>query len=108
MHLCSTRNMCGGPTRRFFGRAMPPGKHNDAKADTIVLREFRRRDVDAILAIAGESPEAAVWSRQSYEQLPEQPEALAFVLEGSREVVGFLIARRAAEEAEILNIAIRR
>ena len=64
-------------------------------------------DLDAILAIAAASPEAASWSRAAYEQFLQEayPGACRVAeLEGS--VVGFICFRVASDEAEVLNLAV--
>ncbi len=41
------------------------------------VRRFRAEDADAVKAIAGESPEAANWSRDSYPNLRKTTAMLA-------------------------------
>lgn len=71
-----------------------------------MVRSFEPRDIAAVFALERATPEAAHWPRSEYERLAgSSPWAL--VAEDERgAVVGFLIARRAADEAEILNLAV--
>lgn len=58
-----------------------------------------------MFALAQKSPEAAHWSRASYDELASIP-ALAWVAEVSGKISGFIVARTMETEAEILNIAV--
>lgn len=84
--------------------------------DTEKKREFCVRamlpgDLNGVLAVTGESPEAAQWTPEMFRN-----EALAgrgwgsgergWVAEECGEIVGFLVARIIGEEAEILNLAV--
>ncbi len=71
------------------------------------VRSFRAEDANALLAIVEESPEAAIWSRASYVRFAQEEGALALVSETAGEISGFLIGRRAADQAEVLNLAVR-
>lgn len=75
------------------------------------VRPFRTHDIEAVLAIGAESPEAAAWSREGYEKLLEQSGTVALVVEApsgeaQRRAVAFLTGRVIAAEAEILNLAV--
>jgi ribosomal-protein-alanine N-acetyltransferase len=71
----------------------------------IEIRKLATSDVPAVLAILQESPEAAAWSQESLLQLASI-EPTAWVAEVNTAVVGFLIGRIAADEFEILNMAV--
>jgi ribosomal-protein-alanine N-acetyltransferase len=71
----------------------------------VLVREFTASDVPAVLAILQESPEAAAWSRESLLQLDSVPPT-AWIAERDGIAVGFLIGRSAADEFEILNMAV--
>ena len=73
----------------------------------VLVREFTASDVPAVLAILQESPEAAAWSRESLLRL-DSVAPTAWVAERDGIVAGFLIGRSAADEFEILNIAVSR
>ena len=73
----------------------------------VLLREFAASDVPAVLTILQESPEAAAWSRESLLQL-DSVAPTAWVAEWEGIVAGFLIGRSAADELEILNMAVAR
>jgi [ribosomal protein S18]-alanine N-acetyltransferase len=72
------------------------------------IRAFRGTDAPAIAEILRHSAEAAQWPPGSYAKLAESPGGLVLVYEASDQPVGFLAARQAADEAEILNIAVQR
>ena len=71
----------------------------------IDIRNLIASDVQAVLAILRESPEAAAWSQENLLQLASGVPA-AWVAEVNGALVGFLIGRAAADEFEILNMAV--
>ena len=86
-------------------------------ASAVAIRKLASSDVSAVLAILQESPEAAVWSQESLLQLASaDPAAWVAELTGAGctcsppriGIVGFLIGRIAADEFEILNMAVSR
>jgi ribosomal-protein-alanine N-acetyltransferase len=72
------------------------------------IRAFRAPDAPAITEILHDSTEAAQWPPESYHKLAESPGGVVLVCEGepNGRLLGFLAARQAADEAEILNIAV--
>ena len=72
----------------------------------IEVREMDRSDVPAILSILGESPEASVWPEDSFSEAGSS--GTAWVAEHDGSAIGFLIGRAAADEFEILNVAVAR
>jgi ribosomal-protein-alanine N-acetyltransferase len=66
----------------------------------MTIRPLATADAEAIERITRLSPEAAQWPVESYEGLP------AWVAESEGRVVGLLVARIAADEMEILNLAV--
>jgi ribosomal-protein-alanine acetyltransferase len=76
-------------------------------ASLLAIRKLARSDVPAVFAILRESPEAALWSSESLLQLASADPA-AWVVELNGVLVGFLIGRSAADEFEILNMAVSR
>jgi len=98
---------------------------------SVAVRPLWPGDIEAVLVIAAESPQAAAWSRESYEKLLEQPRSVALVAEFARvagkaeeglagtgigpveeglgqqhRLAGFLVGRVAGADAEVLNLAI--
>jgi ribosomal-protein-alanine N-acetyltransferase len=64
------------------------------------VRRCTSGDAAAVRGLAARSPEAADW-------VPERlDESLAWVAENSAGMAGFLVARTAADEMEILNLAV--
>jgi len=74
-------------------------------ASIVTIRKPETSDVPVVLAILQESPEAAAWSQESILQLASANPA-AWVAELNAVPVGFLIGRIAADEFEILNMAV--
>jgi len=70
------------------------------------IRAMSQSDVAALLSILAESPEASLWSEASL--LESCSSGSAWVAERDGRVLGFLIGRIAADEFEILNIAVAR
>ncbi len=74
------------------------------------IRAFRAPDAPAITEILRDSTETAQWPPGSYPKLADSPGGVVLVCEVERngQLVGFVAARQAAGEAEILNIAVHR
>jgi ribosomal-protein-alanine acetyltransferase len=70
------------------------------------IRAFRLADAPAIIEILRDSTEAAQWPPESYAKLAKSPGGLFIVCDASSQAAGFVAARQAADEAEILNIAV--
>ena len=70
-----------------------------------MIREYLPADVDAIFAICKASPEAAQWAKENYERA-EANGQIILVAEDAGKILGFLVARVVAKEAEILNMAV--
>ncbi len=81
--------------------AMPKG------ASAVEIRRMTMSDVPAILAILEESPETVAWSEDVLLRLASVERA-AWVAVLGGDVVGLLIGRIAADEFEILNLAVSR
>ena len=76
--------------------------------DDSEIRRYRSNDAEAVRRILQESPEAADWSTESLEKTSRSDGALALICEKHGEVTGFIIARQIADEAEVLNLGVRR
>jgi ribosomal-protein-alanine N-acetyltransferase len=61
-------------------------------------------DASGAQSILKESPEASMWSMESLEESASR--WIAWVAERGGQVVGFLVGRPAADEFEILNLAV--
>lgn len=73
------------------------------------IRRASADDLSAIKALERSSPMAAHWSLAQYEAILNAPLAtdrLIFVAEEEERLQGFLVARTAAEEWEIENVAV--
>lgn len=69
-------------------------------------RPLDSADIEAVLAIQSASPEIAQWSAADYERVAGGAMA-GWVMPAEDGVAGFLIARRVADDLEILNFAVR-
>ncbi|MGB6199667.1 MAG: ribosomal protein S18-alanine N-acetyltransferase [Candidatus Acidiferrales bacterium] len=74
-------------------------------ADLIRVRPVEPRDAAAISAVADESPGAAPWSLSQYEGAA-RADYEGWLAEQNGRVVGFVFTRVAADEVEILNLAV--
>lgn len=86
---------------------MPTVEGDAPQRSAIIVRAIRDDDLDAALAIAQDSPEAANWSRESYLELLRQTGVLGLAWQESGALAGFLIGRTVADQAEVLNLAIQ-
>jgi ribosomal-protein-alanine N-acetyltransferase len=100
--------MCGDPMRKFSGKAgSRVGVDGIQGCGGVNVRKFRAGDVEAVVGISMESKEASNWSNESYIKLVAEEGVSALVIETDGEISGFLVGRRAADQAEILNVAVR-
>jgi ribosomal-protein-alanine N-acetyltransferase len=84
---------------------MPPNR-NATTAIAWKVRAFRPADTSAISEILRNSSQAAQWPFESYASLANSPGGILLVCEAKTQVIGFVAARQAADQAEILNIAV--
>ena len=84
---------------------MPPDR-NATTAIAWKIRPFRPADAPAISQILRDSNQAAQWPFESYATLADSPGGILLLCEAKTQVVGFVAARQAADQAEILNIAV--
>ena len=82
--------------------------HKPSAAMARKIGAFRPGDAPAIIEILRGSNEAAQWPLESYARLAESPGGLFLVCHANSQPVGFVAARQAVDEAEILNIAVHR
>jgi ribosomal-protein-alanine N-acetyltransferase len=95
--------------RSSYGRAdAAVAGEGEAASQLARIRAFRPEDISELVSITEESFQAASWSRESYEELCKSEGFLAFVSERAGRVSGFVVGRQAADEGEILNVAVRR
>jgi [ribosomal protein S18]-alanine N-acetyltransferase len=82
---------------------------------TVTIRRLATSDVDAVLAIQSRCPELAPWSSRDYESMTDGNTVgwVAEVAAGVRNdavrrgaIPGFITARIAADEIEILNLGV--
>ena len=70
------------------------------------IRSFLPTDAVAVTEILRGSPEASQWTEWGLKELLGWRGVLALVSEADGKVVGFIIGRQVAGEAEILNLAV--
>ena len=84
------------------------GEGNAGGEKGIELRACTLADVEGVLEILKQAPEAAAWSGAALEDaLRQQPETSFLVAAESEEIVGFIVGRRIVDEGEILNLGVR-
>jgi ribosomal-protein-alanine N-acetyltransferase len=71
-----------------------------------VIRALREQDVAAVTEILRGAPESVFWPESSVKEVIASKSAVALVSEVEGKTIGFLIGRQAADEAEILNLAV--
>jgi ribosomal-protein-alanine N-acetyltransferase len=82
---------------------LAPGK-KIGNSSIVIVRRMSPSDASIALSILEESPEASIWSKESLLEYATQGIAWAAELDGG--VVGILVGRIAADEFEILNLAV--
>jgi [ribosomal protein S18]-alanine N-acetyltransferase len=83
---------------------MRPSSKKLSDTSAVTLRRMSAADVSAALSILEESPQAAMWSRESLLESASRGTSWSAELDGR--VAGILIGRIAADEFEILNLAV--
>lgn len=71
------------------------------------LRALELRDIEDVLAIQAASPEIAQWALWDYDRVARGEMAGWIAEHENGDVTGFLVARRVANDLEILNFAVR-
>ena len=77
-----------------------------SESTAVGLRRMSAADVPVAHSILTESPEATIWSEEGL--LASVAQDLCWVAERRGRVAGFLVGRAAADEFEILNLAVSR
>jgi len=70
------------------------------------IRTMCEPDAASVSAILREAPEAVFWPEESVKEVLTWEGGLALVADSNGKVIAFLIGRQAADEAEILNLAV--
>ncbi|MBZ5700527.1 MAG: ribosomal protein S18-alanine N-acetyltransferase [Acidobacteriia bacterium] len=82
-----------------------PGEAQAGSVPELRLRALEAGDAAEAVRISRRCAEAAAWSEEAYARLREAG-CRGWVAQANAETVGFLVARCAADEAEILNLAV--
>ena len=80
-------------------------RHKEARG---IIRSFRPDDAEKVNGILADSAGAANWTEAGYREAAGWVGALALVAEAKGRLIGFIVGRQIADEAEILNLAVRR
>jgi ribosomal-protein-alanine N-acetyltransferase len=83
------------------------GAEQKHKEGAFVVREFCGEDAAAASEILREAREAASWSMQALVEFMPLPGAVALMSERAGSPTGFVLGRQVADEAEVLNLAVR-
>jgi ribosomal-protein-alanine N-acetyltransferase len=83
---------------------MSPSESALSASETTLVRRMASSDISSVLIVLKESPEASMWSEDSL--LKVASEGAAWIAERNGRVVGILIGQSAADEFEILNLAV--
>ena len=83
------------------------GAEQQQKKRAFVVRDFRAEDATAASEILREAREAASWSSQALLEFMPLPGAVALMSERAGRSTGFVLGRLVADEAEVLNLAVR-
>jgi len=78
-------------------------RHEQARS---AIRAMREEDVARVIEILRDAPEAVSWPEAAFKEALRSEGGLELVSETRGKTTGFLIGRRAVEEAEILNLAV--
>jgi ribosomal-protein-alanine acetyltransferase len=70
------------------------------------VRRLHPEDAGSVAEILRQSPEAVFWPEVSVKEVLEWQGMLGMASEADSKLVGFLIARQAKNEAEVLNLAV--
>src|SRR5882672_12599475 len=106
---CWMRITCGARMRRFFGRIRRAMGSEGAARPGFVIREFDAvADAPEVAAILWEAREAASWSAEALRETALLLGVAAFVSEHGGAITGIAVGRQVLDEAEILNLAVRK
>ncbi len=78
---------------------------NEPQPAPFTIRRYQPGDSEAVFEICRHSPEAAQWTKETYGQAHSSGQVL-LIAELNGQICGFLVARIAGDEAEILNAAV--
>lgn len=84
------------------------GVEGRARRSVAMVRRFQAQDIESLMDVGNESPEAAKWSKESYLQHSKDSGAVFLVTEEGGELTGFLVGRVVGEQGEIFNLAVKR
>ena len=82
------------------------GGEREDDSGLIGIRPLGLADISKVISITEECPEAASWSKESYEKLFGLDGFMGFVNEVAGRMNGFVVGRKVVDEGEILNLAV--
>jgi ribosomal-protein-alanine N-acetyltransferase len=81
---------------------------NAAGQESVEIRAALAADLPEIGTVLAGSPEAARWSARALRELLDTAKDTFLVARMGKEMAGFIVGRAIGDEAEILNMAVRR
>ena len=72
------------------------------------IRAFRKQDAAVGSEILREAPEAVSWPERALVESLDSPGVCALISEREGRATGFIVGRHVADEAEILNLAVKK
>ena len=87
---------------------MPRAISEMASSQAMLIRPIRPEDAAGLTEILQDAPEAARWRLEDAASQTATAPGVRLVAESGQEIVGFVMARQVLDEAEILNIAVKR
>jgi ribosomal-protein-alanine N-acetyltransferase len=76
-----------------------------SRESLFTVRRYQPGDAEAVFEICRQSPQAAQWSKETYDQAHSSGQ-IVLTAELNGKICGFLVARIIGDEAEILNMAV--
>jgi [ribosomal protein S18]-alanine N-acetyltransferase len=76
-------------------------------AENVIVRPCKREDLNAILEILGQVPEAANWSAGALKHELQHNSKYFLIASKGQEIAGFALGREIDDQAEILNLALK-
>jgi len=76
-----------------------------SEVSPFTVRRYQPGDAEAVFEICRQSPLAAQWSKETYDQAHAYGQ-IVLTAELNGKICGFLVARIIGDEAEILNMAV--
>src|ERR1700719_1336252 len=97
--------LCPAVLCRSFPEGTGACNRKMSQDSPFTVRRYRAGDGEAFCQICRQSPQAAQWPKETYDQADSSGQ-IVLTAELNGKICGFLVARIIGEEAEILNMAV--